>query len=155
MHKEILSFQQIVGNPVLFTGLAAWLLAQFLKVPIEYLVHHRRNWGLWFSSGGMPSSHSALMTSVTLAIGLFHGFDKDTFALAVALTMVVVYDAAGVRREAGRHAEKINILINEFFSGHPISDKQLKEVIGHTPAQVVAGVVLGLVIAVLFYLIWA
>jgi acid phosphatase family membrane protein YuiD len=155
MHKEILSIQQIVGNPVLFTGLTAWLLAQFLKVPIEYLVHHRRNWGLWFSSGGMPSSHSALMTSVTLAIGLFHGFDKDTFALAVALTMIVVYDAAGVRREAGRHAEKINILINEFFSGHPISDKQLKEVIGHTPAQVVAGVALGLVIAVLFYLIWA
>lgn len=155
MHKEILSIQQIVGNPVLFTGLTAWLLAQFLKVPIEYMVHHRRNWGLWFSSGGMPSSHSALMTSVTLAIGLFHGFDKDTFALAVALTMIVVYDAAGVRREAGRHAEKINILINEFFSGHPISDKQLKEVIGHTPAQVVAGVALGLVIAVLFYLIWA
>jgi uncharacterized protein len=69
--------------------------------------------------------------------------------------MIVVYDAAGVRREAGRHAEKINIVINEFFSGHPISEKQLKEVIGHTPAQVLAGVIMGLSIAFLFYLAWS
>ena len=65
--------------------------------------------------------------------------------------MIVVYDATGVRREAGRHAQKINILLNEFFAGHPISDKQLKEVIGHTPAQVVAGTALGIVTALIFY----
>lgn len=143
-----------MGNPVLFIGLFAWGLAQFLKVPIEYILHRRLNWGLLFSSGGMPSSHSALVTSITLAIGLIEGFNTSVFALAFAITMIVVYDAAGVRREAGRHAEKINILINEFFSGHPISDKQLKEVIGHTPAQVLAGVILGLGVALLFYWSW-
>lgn len=154
MHKEIFVFKQIMGNPVLFIGLFAWALAQILKVPIFYILYHRLNWGLLFSSGGMPSSHSALITSITLAIGLFEGFDSPLFALSFAVAMVILYDAAGVRREAGRHAEKINILINEFFSGHPISDKQLKEVIGHTPAQVLAGVALGLGTGLLFYISW-
>lgn len=143
-----------MGNPVLFIGLFSWGLAQVLKVPIEYLTHRRLNWGLLFSSGGMPSSHSALVTSVTLAIGLFWGFDTPLFALAFAITMIVVYDAAGVRREAGRHAEKINVLINEFFSGQQISEKQLKEVIGHTPAQVLAGVTMGIIIPLIFYWAW-
>lgn len=154
MQKEFLALNQIIGNPVLFVGLFCWALAQFLKVPIEYILHHKWNWGLWFSSGGMPSSHSALITSVTFSIGMFYGFDTPLFALAVAIAMIVLYDAAGVRREAGRHAEKINILINEFFSGQPISEKQLKEVIGHTPAQVVAGVAMGVGITILFYWSW-
>jgi acid phosphatase family membrane protein YuiD len=154
MHKEVLIFKEIIGNPVLITGLIAWFLAQFLKVPIQYILTHRVNWGLWLSSGGMPSSHSALMSSVTFAIGMFYGFEDPVFALAVAVSMVVIYDAAGVRREAGRHAEKLNILINEFFSGQPISDKQLKEVIGHTPAQVLAGILLGVGIVMLFYWAW-
>ncbi len=155
MHKEILQFRQLLGNPVLFIGLFAWALAQFLKVPIEYILDRRLNWGLWFSSGGMPSSHSALVTSITLSIGVIEGFDSPLFALAFAVTMIVLYDAAGVRREAGRHAEKINILLTEFFSGQPISDKQLKEVIGHTPAQVLAGVGLGIGTALLFFLSWS
>jgi uncharacterized protein len=154
MYKEILALKQMVVNPVLFISLFAWGLAQFIKVPLEYARYRRLNWALWFSSGGMPSSHSALVTSAMLSVGLFYGFDTPLFALAFAMAMVVIYDAAGVRREAGRHAEKINIVISEFFSGHPISEKQLKEVIGHTPAQVLAGVALGLVIATLFYLAW-
>jgi acid phosphatase family membrane protein YuiD len=154
MHREVIALEELAGNPVLFVGLFAWALAQFIKVPIEYILYRRLNWGLWFSSGGMPSSHSSLVTSVMLSIGLFYGFDSPLFALSVAVAMIVVYDAAGVRREAGRHAEKINILINEFLNGHPISEKQLKEVIGHTPAQVLAGVILGLGTAMLFYWSW-
>lgn len=154
MYKEIDVFREIIGNHVLFIGLFAWGLAQFLKVPIAYILHRRLNWRLMFSSGGMPSSHSALITSITLATGFYAGFNSPIFALAFAMAMIVVYDAAGVRREAGRHAEKINVLINEFFSGQPISDKQLKEVIGHTPAQVVVGVALGLGTAAFFYILW-
>jgi acid phosphatase family membrane protein YuiD len=154
MHEKIIVLREIIGNPVLFIGLFSWGLAQFLKVPIEYILHHRVRWGLMFSSGGMPSSHSALITSITLATGYYAGFDSPVFALAVAIAMIVVYDAAGVRREAGRHAEKINVLVNEFFSGQPISDKQLKEVIGHTPAQVVAGVLLGVGTTLLFVVAW-
>jgi uncharacterized protein len=148
------TWEQLLNNQVLLVGLVAWVLAQFLKVPIEYIRYRRRNWALWFSSGGMPSSHSALMTSVTLGIGLFDGFSTPLFALAFALSMIVIYDATGVRREAGWHAEKINILISEFFSGQPISEKQLKEVIGHTPAQVAAGVLLGFMVALVLYWLW-
>ena len=154
MERDVIAFNQLIGNPVLFISLFAWGLAQFLKVPIEYILYKRLNWALWFSSGGMPSSHSALVCSVMLSIGLFYGFDSPIFALSVAVAMIVIYDAAGVRREAGRHAEKINILINEFFSGQPISEKQLKEVIGHTPSQVIAGVLLGFGTALLFYYSW-
>ena len=147
-------WEEVLRNPVLIISLLVWALAQFLKVPIDYIRYRRRNWALWFSSGGMPSSHSALMTSVTLGIGLFYGFDLPVFALAFALSMVVIYDATGVRREAGRHAEKINIMINEFFNGQPISDRQLKEVIGHTPGQVIAGILLGVIVTLGLYLTW-
>lgn len=141
-------------NRVLIPALVAWFLAQVLKVPIDYSHHHKWNWSLWFSAGGMPSSHSALVISTMLSTGLYAGFDTPVFAVAVTLAMIVVYDAAGVRREAGRHAERINTLINELLSGHPLSEGNLKEVLGHTPRQVVMGCVLGIVISLLFWLIW-
>lgn len=137
----------LLRNQVLIAGLMGWFLGQFLKVPIEYLTRRRMNWGLWFSSGGMPSSHSSLMTSVTLSIGLNYGFSSPLFALAFAVSMIVVYDATGVRRQAGIHAQKINIIFEEFLRGEPIEIDKLKEVLGHTPPQVVGGVLLGLVVA--------
>ncbi len=145
----------LFSNQVLWTTLASWALAQFIKPFLEYLETRRWSWGLWFSSGGNPSSHSALVVCAMLAIGLFDGFGTPLFALAVAVAMVVVYDAAGVRREAGKHAERINILIEELFSGMPINDKQLKEVIGHTPLEVLAGVLLGIATAIISYIIFA
>lgn len=144
--------KELLVNRILIAGLIAWGLAQLLKTPSEYLWTRRWNWGAMFNSGGMPSSHAALMTSTTLAIGLFSGFDTPAFAIAVAISMVVIYDAAGVRRQAGIHAEKINLLFRELFSGHPVSQELLKEVIGHTPRQVVTGVALGIAVAVLTWL---
>ncbi|MEN4042187.1 MAG: divergent PAP2 family protein [Anaerolineaceae bacterium] len=139
---------------ILLSGLIAWWLAQFLKVPIGYLITRRWNWALWFSSGGMPSSHSALVTAMSTAIGLWAGFDTPAFAVSLALAMVVVYDAAGVRRQAGIHAQRINHMINELFRGQPISEVHLKEVLGHTPRQVLGGVLLGIVAPVVIYLLW-
>ena len=118
-------FNAIFHNHALLTALLAWFLAQVLKPPVEYLRRGKWNWGYLLSAGGMPSSHSALMVGATVGIGLHEGFDTSIFALAVATTMIVIYDAAGVRRQAGIHAEKINVLINELLAGHPISDKQL------------------------------
>jgi acid phosphatase family membrane protein YuiD len=85
---------------------------------------------------------------------LYEGFDSPVFALAFAVSMVILYDAAGVRRQAGIHAQRINALIEEFFSGHPISQERLKEVLGHTPREVLAGMGLGIAIAVVLKLIW-
>jgi len=143
--------QQLLANRVLMPSLLSWWLAQFLKVPIDYILSKKWNWGFWFSSGGMPSSHSSLVVSSMVSIGLNYGFDSPLFGLATALAMIVVYDAAGVRRQAGIQAQKINQLIEELLSGHPISEEQLKEVLGHTPSQVIAGSLLGLVISISYW----
>jgi acid phosphatase family membrane protein YuiD len=141
----------IFENPSLMTAIAAWLMAQLLKPPLEYLRKGKWKWGYLLSAGGMPSSHSSLMVGATMGIGLHQGFNSAVFALSIAMTMIVIYDAAGVRREAGRHAEKINILIEELLAGHPISDKQLREVLGHTPMEVLGGICLGIVVSLLYW----
>lgn len=145
-------WDELITNHSLLTGLAAWLLAQILKPPLEYLRKGKWNWGYLLSAGGMPSSHSSLMVGTTIGIALHVGFDSPVFAIAVAITMIVIYDAAGVRREAGRHAEKINILIQELLTGHPISEKELREVLGHTPLEVVGGIFLGIVVSILYWM---
>ncbi|HQF45729.1 MAG TPA: divergent PAP2 family protein [Anaerolineaceae bacterium] len=146
--------RELVQNQVLIAALLGWFIAQTLKLPIHYFRYKRWSWALWFSAGGMPSSHSSLITATTLACGLYEGFDSPVFALAFAVSMVILYDAAGVRRQAGIHAQRINTLIEEFFSGHPISQERLKEVLGHTPREVLAGMGLGIAIAVVLKLIW-
>ena len=142
----------IFENPSLMTAITAWLMAQILKPPMEYLRRGKWNWGYLFSAGGMPSSHSSLMVGATMGIGLHQGFNTAVFTLAISMTMIVIYDAAGVRREAGRHAEKINILINELLAGHPISDRALREVLGHTPMEVLGGICLGMAVGLLYWM---
>ena len=141
-------------NEVLIGTLAAWLIAQGLKPPMEYLSTRRWRWSAVLNAGGMPSSHSALIVSATLGIGLFVGFDSPLFALAVAITMIVVYDAAGVRRQAGMHAERINVLFDELLHGHMWDEKELREVLGHTPLEVTGGILLGVAVATLNWLIF-
>lgn len=140
--------EQLLHNRVLDAVLAGWLIAQALKIPTEYLRSRRWLWAMFFAPGGMPSSHSALMVSGTLAIGFYHGFDHPAFGIGVAITMIVVHDAAGVRRQAGFHAERINLLFEELLKGHAWSEKDLKEVIGHTPLEVIGGIILGFVVAI-------
>jgi len=137
----------IFSNYALLVGLTAWGIAQTIKVPLEYLQTGSWNWALLLRAGGMPSSHSALVTGVAHAIGLFYGFDTPQFALAVAVAMVVVYDATGIRRQAGMHAALINAMIKDLASGHHLKGEQLREVLGHTPLEALGGVILGLVVA--------
>ena len=141
-------------NKALIAGLVAWSLAQVIKIPLDYFRTRRWNWALLLTTGGMPSSHSALMTGTVLAIGLYNGFDSPLFALGVVITMIVTYDAAGVRRQAGIHAQRINVLFGELLSGHPVSEKDLREVLGHTPLEVIGGILLGLIVATMQWLIW-
>jgi acid phosphatase family membrane protein YuiD len=149
-----MNFNAILQNHVLLTALVAWLLAQIFKIPIDYFRTRHWDWALFFAAGGMPSSHSALVTSAALAVGLHYGFDNPTFGVAVAIAMIVVYDATGVRRQAGMQARKINILVEELLKFHPISEKQLREVIGHTPLEALGGVLLGLVTAQALWFLW-
>lgn len=149
-----MSLAGILENKVLIGTLVAWLLAQGLKPPMEYLRSRQWKWSTVLSAGGMPSSHSALIVSATVGIGLFLGFDSPLFALAVAFTMIVIYDAAGVRRQAGMHAERINVLFDELLRGHIWGEKELREVLGHTPLEVAGGILLGLAVATVNWLIW-
>jgi acid phosphatase family membrane protein YuiD len=144
----------VLQNHVLLTGLAGWILAQMLKIPIDYFRERRWNWALFFAAGGMPSSHSALVTSTAAAIGLHYRFDNPMFGVAVALAMIVVYDATGIRRQAGMQAQKINVLVEELLQGHPISQEHLLEVLGHTPLEALGGVLLGLVVALSLWFLW-
>lgn len=144
----------IFHNYVLACSLTAWGLAQFVKVPLEYVRTRQWDWGVLLTTGGMPSSHSALVAGVAHGIGLSQGFDSPLFAISVALAMVVIYDATGIRRQAGKHAEVINAIIDDLAHGHPLKEEQLREVLGHTPLQAVGGTLLGIFMAQLFWAFW-
>jgi len=144
----------ILQNHVLLTGLIGWILAQALKIPVDLFQSRHWNWALFLAAGGMPSSHSALVTSTAMAVGLHYGFDNPLFGVATAMAMIVVYDATGIRRQAGMQAQKINILVEELLQGHPISQEHLREVLGHTPLEALGGVLLGLALALVLWLFW-
>ena len=142
----------VLANYVLIAALVAWVIAQSIKVPVDYLRHRRWSWAILLSPGGMPSSHAALVTAAAHAIGLFNGFNTPLFALAVVVTIVVVYDATGIRRQAGLQAALINAIIRDLASGHPLKSEKLREVLGHTPLEALGGVLLGLTIAQIVWL---
>jgi acid phosphatase family membrane protein YuiD len=141
----------VLSNPVLIAALTAWSLAQIIKIPLEYLRTKTWNWALLLRAGGMPSSHSALVTAGAHSIGLFHGFETPVFGLAAVVAIIVIYDATGIRRQAGKHAEIINAMIQDLAHGHPLQQQQLREVLGHTPLEALSGTIFGLVIAQLLW----
>ena len=106
------------------------------------------------TTGGMPNSIPLLIVGVTNAIGLYIGYDSPLFALGVAITMIVTYDAAGIRRQAGMHAERINVLFKEVLKGHMWDEEELREVSGHTPLEVTGGILWGIVVTTLIWLYW-
>lgn len=137
--------RELWTNDILWIGVLSSTLAQFLKPFTYYLRTRSFDWRHIAAAGGMPSSHSALVSAVATGIALDFGFDSPMFALAVAMTMIVTYDAAGIRRQAGEHARAINLLIAEALSGHPMARSRFKEVLGHNRQEVAAGVVFGIV----------
>ena len=154
-----MNFLSFFTNPVGISTMLSWILAQLIKVPVEYLRYKRWDWALLLNAGGMPSSHSALMTAVATSIGLNVGWDSPMFALALAIAGIVVYDATGVRRQAGLHAERINQIVRELLHLKKLEDDQvsyLREIIGHTPGEAVAGVFFGTLIALMvqWIMVW-
>lgn len=139
---------ELIDNQVLLGTLISWALAQMLKLPVEYLRTRKWNWTLLLRAGGMPSSHSALIASTTHGIGLVVGFDTPLFALGVAISMIVIYDATGIRRQAGKHAKMINTIMRDLLEGQPLRHRDvLIEVLGHSPAEAITGLLLGMGIA--------
>jgi acid phosphatase family membrane protein YuiD len=144
----------LLSNIPLWTALFAMLLAQCLKVLTDYW--RTKSWqkALFFSTGGMPSSHSALAAALATSIGLRVGFGTSAFSISTVVTLVVMYDAAGIRRAAGKQAEAINFLFSILEDQGIKLDKKLKELLGHTPIEVAAGAVLGILIALAAYVLF-
>jgi len=137
----------LLRNPVLISAAVAWSIAQLVKLPIEYVRTRRWNWVLLFRAGGMPSSHSALVAAGAHAVGLTQGFGSALYAVSVILAVIVIYDATGIRRQAGLHAEMINAIVQDLVEGHPLREEKLREVLGHSPGEALVGLLLGLATA--------
>ncbi len=148
------SILSIFSNRVLLCCLTAWFVAQALKIPTYYLVEKKLDWKRFFGSGGMPSSHTAFVVSLAIMIGSVEGFNSPIFALSFTLAAIVMYDATGVRRETGKQAVVINeILQKVFVDGRPISDAELKELVGHTHVEVIGGFIVGILTACAYLLL--
>ena len=135
--SEFLAF---LNNSVLFWSLLSCLIAQFFKIIFNFFSTGKIKFGIMFETGGMPSSHSALITGATSGIGFQFGFDNPIFALAIAVSLIVMYDASGVRKSAGIQAAEINKLSKNL---NPKSQTDLKETLGHTKFEVIVGSFLG------------
>ena len=133
-------FLAFLNNSVLFWSLFSCLLAQFFKIIFNFFSTGKFRFGIMFETGGMPSSHSALITGATSGIGYQLGFESPIFALAIAVSLIVMYDASGVRKSAGIQAAEINKLTKKL---DPKSQLDLKETLGHTKFEVFVGSLLG------------
>jgi acid phosphatase family membrane protein YuiD len=136
---------------ILYVTIIVWVFTQGLKVLIYYIRHHKINFRLFIGSGGMPSSHSALVSCLATTIGLEAGWSSPVFLLALGMAMVIMTDAAGVRRAAGQQAKILNEMMDDMYSSTPIPPQKLKELLGHTPVQVLVGAFIGIGMALLFY----
>lgn len=141
---------EIAQNQVLITGLLAWFVAQGLKVVFTVIVDRKIDLKRMFGLGGMPSSHSAVVCSLATGCGITCGFYSVEFAIAAVLATVVMTDAAGVRRAAGKQAVQINRIVQDMIeNGHGLTYENMKELLGHTPFEVLVGAILGIILAFL------
>ena len=138
------------------------LIAQFLKLPIHYFIYQKWAPTIIFSTGGMPSSHCAFVSALTLSLALTEGISSPLFAISFVLAGIVIHDSIGIRREAGKHATVLNDMKKEFYDiinelnkgkakNKLIIDKRLKELLGHEPIEVISGMLLGITIVLITY----
>jgi len=146
-------FETFFSNKVIIVCLTSYIIAQLLKVIIVLVEQKKLDFGRFVGAGGMPSSHAALVVSLATSVGVLEGFQSVEFAICLILSLVVMYDASGVRRAAGEQAKILNKLVDNLYKSEKLDSdeftKQLKELLGHTPFQVIVGAVLGIAVALL------
>ncbi len=140
-------FLALMRNRIFMTTVASWVIAQTLKVTIGVVRQRRFDFRWFVGTGGMPSSHAAGASCLATAIGLAHGFDSVDFALGASFALVVMFDAQGVRRATGRQARILNKITDDIYWQGKINDNRLRELIGHTPVEVIVGFFVGVAIA--------
>ena len=149
--------QQIINNKIMWVGILSWFMAQVFKTINNMILTGKFSIERLFGDGGMPSGHSATVSSVALAVGLYEGFSSPLFAVAFIVAIIVMHDAMNVRLQAGKQAALLNVLTDTFekFTGTDLpNEEKLKELLGHTPLQVIAGCILGLIVASVCFMIF-
>ena len=151
----IKGFKEFFSNYMMVSAILGWFSAQIIKIFTG--LYQNRNMSLksiLFSTGGMPSSHSATVLALTTAAAFQYGLGSSWFAICAVLSMIVMIDASGVRYETGKQAILLNKITKEIFSGNPeLMNSGLKELVGHTPFQVVMGALLGIGIGVIMFFV--
>jgi len=142
-------FLKIFSNGAIWIPMLAMMIAQVTKFAIYSIRGRKLDFSWLFQTGGMPSSHSAVVTALSMEIGLRSGFDSPLFAAVLVFSLVIMYDAAGLRRAAGKQAKVLNFILEDIYQGHNVSEERMKEFLGHTPLEVAVGAAMGLVIALL------
>ena len=136
--------ETILHNDPLMAAVIAWFLAQLTKVIFKLVKTKEFDFAQFFASGGMPSSHSSTVTALATGVGMVEGITSAVFAIAVIFSIIVMYDASGVRLAVSKQAK----ILNDFFHGRQTEYKKLNELVGHTPYQVVVGAILGIVVGI-------
>jgi acid phosphatase family membrane protein YuiD len=141
----------LLKNFTLVAVVISWFLSQAIKVIIYRFTEGKFNFWHFFEAGGMPSAHSASVTSLTLGIALTHGWSSPLFTISIVFALIVMYDATGVRRAAGKQAEILNKIVDDIYANGKIRIEKLKEILGHDPIEVFAGAGLATVVTLLVY----
>ena len=146
-------FYELIDNPFLLTAFSSWFWAQLIKVILNFAINKKLSIERLFGDGGMPSGHSATVTSLAVVTGLIYGFNTFQFAVAGVLAVIICHDAMGVRLETGKQAMAINEILRSFQdkTWDRLPEATLKELVGHTPIQVVMGILLGLINAIFMF----
>ncbi|OPL08442.1 MAG: hypothetical protein AVO33_10825 [delta proteobacterium ML8_F1] len=139
--------KDIFSNPYFSVAFLSWFIAQIAKVVLTLVFDKKLNLYRMVGSGGMPSSHAAIVMAVTTAVGLDFGFDSGLFAVSLVFSLVVMYDASGVRRAVGKQAIILNTMIEDLYKHRHIGQQKMKELVGHTPYEVFVGALLGILMA--------
>ena len=152
--EDIMAFiMGVLTNLTLISALVGMFVAQLIKIIFYLIIEGEVHISRFFEAGGMPSAHSALVCSLTTMIGLTSGWNSIWFAIAVVFSIIVMYDAAGVRRAAGKQALILNKIVEDVYATGKVSEHRLKELVGHTPLEVVVGALIGIINAIVIYLI--
>jgi len=149
MNENLL--QEVIKNQVLMTSLSAWSLAQTIKVMLGVIRERKFNFKWFVGTGGMPSSHVSGMMSLATSVGFVCGFSSYQFAVAFVLALIVMFDAQGVRRSAGRQALILNKILDDIYWKKKIEEKKVMDFFGHTPVEVLVGALIGIIVSVVSF----
>lgn len=140
-------FDGLFHNQVFVISFVSWFMAQLLKVLLTLYFDKKLNLYRMVGSGGMPSSHSSTVMALSTAVGLLNGWNSEIYGMSLIFSLIVMYDASGVRQSVGKQAIILNTILDDLYQHKPIREERLKELVGHTKVEVLAGAVLGIVIA--------